>query len=146
MVMPDSQSRSLQWEGSRESNATRSLQRINPNLPQSLSPQHIPSSDPAEGLLRADVQVDDAVGAAHEARHGRERLDVRVVVTGVHRTRVPQHLGKDGVLKDGSVLDSTLAGPHDLLLLLEAGVEEEDLHRKRVFGHVLVKVGQVDVV
>ena len=98
------------------------------------------------GPLRRHVQVDDDVGLAHEVAHVAEQLDVGAVVALVHEPRLGQHLGEHRVLVDGAVLDRGALPPDDLLMLLEALVEQVDLGGEGVALGVAVEILEVLVV
>jgi hypothetical protein len=75
-----------------------------------------------------------------------EQLQVRAVVALLHQPLVHQRAREDRVLVDGAVLHRATATPDDLLVLLEAPVEEVDLGRERVARGVAVEVRKVLVV
>ena len=76
----------------------------------------------------------------------RNSCDVRAVVALVHQAGLREHLGEDRVLVDRAVLHRRAAAPDDLLVLLEAAVEQVDLHRERVARGVAIEVREVLVV
>jgi len=106
----------------------------------------IPHRNAAVGFFWGDVQVDNDVWLFHKIAHVLEEVSICAVVPVAHQPAVLEHFGKNGVLVDGAVLNTAFALPNDDLLLGEPFVEEVYLHRERFFGHIFVKISEIDIV